>query len=269
MMRAISFRPSIRPAYGSSTSGTHTLNCGYTTRISGETDFPCITGERVGRGRTYVEMKPNEPLDFDRWVSGVRDGRSYVCDGRTHLPNFEINGLSVGEAGDSGRTSLLAVKEGQPLKINCQAAGPPGRDAITRRHRISKSEPMAVWHIERARIKGTRSVPVELIVNGEVVDTKQVEADGTLHDIEFDFTPARSSWIAIRIFPAAHTNPIFVEVDGAPIRASKRSAQWCLDAVDRCWKSQIASDSQGRARNRPKRVRPRKVGIRENCGRGV
>jgi hypothetical protein len=28
-----------------------------------------------------------------------------------------------------------------------------------------------------------------------------------------------------------------VELDGKPIRASKRSAQWCLDAVERCWKS--------------------------------
>ena len=41
----------------------------------------------------------------------------------------------------------------------------------------------------------------------------------------------------MRVVPAAHTNPIFVELDGAPIRASKRSAQWCLDAVDRCWQS--------------------------------
>ena len=34
----------------------HTLNCGFRTRISGETDFPCIYGERVGLGRIYVKM---------------------------------------------------------------------------------------------------------------------------------------------------------------------------------------------------------------------
>ena len=39
----------------------------------------------------------------------------------------------------------------------------------------------------------------------------------------------------MRIFPAAHTNPIFVELDGKPIRASRRSAEWCLNAVDVCW----------------------------------
>ena len=58
-----------------------------------------------------------------------------------------------------------------------------------------------------------------------------------MKEIEFTYTPERSCWIALRVHPAAHTNPIFVEVEGKPIRASKRSAQWCLAAVDRCWKS--------------------------------
>ncbi len=84
---------------------------------------------------------------------------------------------------------------------------------------------------------GTRQIPVELIVNGQSVDKQLIEADGSVHDLEFRYTPDRSSWVAIRVFPAAHTNPVFVEVDGAPIRASKRSAQWCVDAVDRCWES--------------------------------
>jgi hypothetical protein len=34
----------------------HTLNAGFRTRISGETDFPCIYGERVGLGRAYVKF---------------------------------------------------------------------------------------------------------------------------------------------------------------------------------------------------------------------
>ena len=45
--------------------------------------------------------------------------------------------------------------------------------------------------------------------------------------------------MAIRILPSSHTNPVFVEVDGQPIRASKKSAQWCLDAVDVCWKQKV------------------------------
>ncbi len=46
---------------------------------------------------------------------------------------------------------------------------------------------------------------------------------------------------------------MFVEVDGKPIRASKQSAQWCLDAVDVCWKQkvkQIRERGAGRGRRR-------------------
>jgi hypothetical protein len=37
------------------------------------------------------------------------------------------------------------------------------------------------------------------------------------------------------VLPAAHTNAVFALVGGKPVRASKRSAQWCLDAVNQCW----------------------------------
>jgi hypothetical protein len=217
----------------------HTLNCGFTTRTSGETDFPCIYGERVGLGRVYVKMPADKPLDYDGWVEGLRDGRSYCCDGKTHLFNFEINGLCVGEPGDRGRKSFIVAKSGQRLKIKCKASGLLDEQPTQEDIAISTSDlgKKPYWHIERARVKGTRQVPVELIVNGRAVDKKLVEADGRIEDVEFQYQPEQSSWIAIRVFPAAHTNPIFVELDGAPIRASKRSAQWCLDAVDRCWTS--------------------------------
>ncbi len=41
----------------------------------------------------------------------------------------------------------------------------------------------------------------------------------------------------MRILPSSHTNPVFVLVDGKPIRASKRSAEWCLKAIDKCWEN--------------------------------
>ena len=46
-----------------------------------------------------------------------------------------------------------------------------------------------------------------------------------------------SSWIAARVFASAHTNPIYVTVGDAPILSSRKSIQWCLDSVDRCWES--------------------------------
>jgi hypothetical protein len=78
-------------------------------------------------------------------------------------------------------------------------------------------------------------VPVELIVNGQVVATKPILADGKLQDISFDVPVAKSSWVALRILPSSHTNPIFVMVNNKPIRVSRKSAEWCLKAVDQCW----------------------------------
>ncbi len=219
----------------------HTLNCGYTARISGETDFPCIYGERVGLGRAYVKLPKDKPLDYDQWVAGLKDGRSYVSDGLGHLFDFSVGGLGVGEKGADqdaadGRTSVLKAQAGKPLAVQVKAAAlladRPREDI---RSKSLADQPY--WHIERARIGTTKNVPVELIVNGQSVETQQIAADGNIHDLKFSYTPKESCWVALRIFPSAHTNPVFVEVDGKPIRASKKSAQWCLDSVDVCWKS--------------------------------
>jgi hypothetical protein len=47
----------------------HTLNCGFRTRVSGETDFPCISDERVGAGRSYVHLTQALTFDFDKDVA--------------------------------------------------------------------------------------------------------------------------------------------------------------------------------------------------------
>jgi len=91
------------------------------------------------------------------------------------------------------------------------------------------------WHLENARIGATRQVPVELIVNGVVVDKATLLADGTPRTIQFKVRIYHSSWVALRILPSAHTHPVFVQVAGKPIRASTKSAQWCRVCVDKIW----------------------------------
>ncbi len=91
------------------------------------------------------------------------------------------------------------------------------------------------WDLERARIGGSRKVPLELVVNGEPVARQEIEADGVERPVSFDYKVDRSSWVALRILPSSHTNPIFVLVNDKPIRASRQSAEWCLKAVDQCW----------------------------------
>jgi len=80
-------------------------------------------------------------------------------------------------------------------------------------------------------------------VNGKSVARKQIVADGSMNDVTFDVPIERSSWIALRIFPSSHTNPIFVTVGGKPIRASRKSAEWLLKAVDLCWDQKVVNIS--------------------------
>jgi hypothetical protein len=91
------------------------------------------------------------------------------------------------------------------------------------------------WDIERARIGESREVKVELIVNGHPVDSKNIEADGNFNDVAFERDVEFSSWLALRVYQSSHTNPVYVLVGDKPIRASRRSAEWCVRSVDRCW----------------------------------
>jgi len=205
----------------------HTLNVGFRTRISGETDFPCVYDGRVGLGRTYAKIDGD--LSFERWLDGVRNGRSYVSDGKSHLLDFSVNGLQVGQSG-----SELKLNAAQTVQVRLRAAAylnPVPNEEI--RARASDQQPF--WDIERARVGTSREVPVELIVNGNAVASKNIAADGQLRDVSFDVPIDKSSWIAVRILSSSHTNPIFALVADKPIRASRRSAEWCLAAVNQCW----------------------------------
>ncbi|MCI0525329.1 MAG: CehA/McbA family metallohydrolase, partial [Acidobacteria bacterium] len=204
----------------------HTLNAGFRTRISGETDFPCIYGERVGLGRSYVKL---DKLDYEGWAEGVRDGRAYVSDGKSHLIDFRVNDLPLGTQG-----SEVKLSEPGNARVTARVAA---RLDERPNEAISKLRPnqKPYWDLERARIGSSREVIVELIVNGSPVDKKKIVADGVIREVAFDARIERSSWVALRIAYSSHTNPIFVIVGDKPIRASRRSAEWCLKAVDQCW----------------------------------
>jgi hypothetical protein len=209
----------------------HTLNCGYRAKLSGETDFPCIYGERVGLGRVYVKLEEGQ-LDFDRWCEGIKQGRSYVTDGKSHLIDFRVDNVAPGESG----SELKLAKPGT-VKITAQVAAhlDPDASAEARAIRSRPLDQKPYWDLERARIGDTRKIPVEVIVNGRPVARTEVTADGNIEGVSFDVPIEKSSWIALRVFPSSHTNPVFVVVDGKPVRASMKSAEWCVKAVDQCW----------------------------------
>jgi hypothetical protein len=205
----------------------HALNVGFRTRIAGETDFPCIYDQRVGIGRTYTKLE--DGVSYSKWLVALKAGRSYVSDGKSHLMDFQVNGAQVG-AGES------EVRLAGPGRVHAQVKVAAYLPVIPNESiRGKRYDEKPYWDVERARIGDTREVPVELVVNGEAVARKNVLADGQARDVAFDVAIDKSSWIAVRILPSAHTNPIFALVGGRPVRASRRSAEWCLAAVDQCW----------------------------------
>jgi hypothetical protein len=213
----------------------HTLNAGFTPRLSGETDFPCIFDERVGLARSY--FKPEGAMSYDTYVDAIKKGRSYVSDGKAHIIDFAVNALEAGT-----KNSTLSLKGKQQVNITARAAAylPEAQDESGKKIAATPLDEQPYWNIERARIATGRKVRVELIVNGMPVDATEMTADGKWQDISFRYNISQSSWVALRIFPAAHSNPVFVIIDEKPVRIRK-SAEWCRQAVDQCWKMKQAN----------------------------
>jgi hypothetical protein len=236
----------------------HTLNVGFRTRVSGETDFPCITDSRVGQGRVYAKV--DGELTYAKWLEAVRGGRSYVSDGRSHLMDFSVNGIEVGTHNSevnspTGGNVHIALKVAAYLNdikgtTSHNQAEDHAPEWVSRIPNLANNESFRTpadvlqsrgywerpyWHIERARIGDTREVPVEIVVDGKPVARKTILADGQPRDVQFDVPILRSSWVAARILPSSHTNPIFVIVGGEPLKPLRASAEWCLEAVDQCW----------------------------------
>ncbi len=228
----------------------HLMNCGFPLKLSGETDFPCMSSRRVGQGRVYVELGPVDHVDFHDWCEGLGKGRSYVSDGYAHAVEFEVNGQTP------GREDVRLKSPGQ-FTIKAQVAFAPevpkavaygllmpgsGRREVgdTRELHAPRSTEM---------VQGGRRL-VEIVSGGKVVAKQTVPADGQIHDLQFQIDVNQSTWVALRQFPQLHTNPVNVIVADKPIRVSKASALWCAETIKLLWKNRhtkIAPPERGAA----------------------
>jgi hypothetical protein len=250
----------------------HTLNAGFRTQIGGETDWPCINGENIGRGRSYAKVTSAGPaaptlrgyataVSYQRELDAIDAGNSYVSDGRSHLMDFKVDGqipsrrvgTEIKLAAPTTVTvtaDVAALLPVEPETIEILGTTYPMESQATvyqplpepKRVRISSLPITGVswrnipwWHLERARIGDTRNVMLEVVVNGKPVASKEILADGEIRPIEFNVPITQSSWIALRILGAAHTNPVFVLIDKMPIRASKASVEWCIRALEQAY----------------------------------
>jgi hypothetical protein len=214
----------------------HLMNTGLPLKASGETDFPCMSGTRVGQGRSYVQLGPTDAIDYPAWCRRLAEGRSYVSDGYAHALGFSVNGRMPGDeirlaaAGVVAVRARVAFSPETPLEPIYGGIVPVGGlrhvgDTVIKREALSRDPRYAT---------GLRLV--EVVVNGRAVASREVPADGRAHDLEFTVPVSRSSWIALRQFPQLHTNPVTLLVDDQPIRASRASALWALACIDQLWR---------------------------------
>jgi hypothetical protein len=192
----------------------HIMNCGYPLKASGETDFPCISGSRVGEGRVYVQLSKVDHVDFGAWCEGVAKGRSYVSDGYAHAVEFTVNDKAPG---------YEDVQLEGPSKVMVKA-------------KVAFGSEMPLGTSKGGFAPRGKSRKVELIVNGVAVESQEVPADNQVHELTWNTPIDRSSWVALRQFPQLHTNPVNVLVGGKPIRASRKSALWCLGTIEQLWR---------------------------------
>ena len=151
-----------------------------------------------------------------------------MSDGKSHLLDFKVNDVQMGDRGSELRLDAPGTVH---VTANVAALLDEKPDEAIRK---TPYDQKPYWDLERTRIGNSRKAPLELVVNGVAVAKQEIEADGKMRPVSFDARIDRSAWVALRILPSSHTNPVFVLVGGKPIR-SRKDADWCLRAVDQCW----------------------------------
>ncbi len=178
------------------------LNVGFRFPALAGSDFPY--GRALGDCRNYV-YAANRP-DFAGWTRSAAEGRSFFTTGPFLL--LEVDGRRPGE------TIELAGNKAHRLAVR-----------------------------GRVRSEITPVTRLDLIVNGQTVKRSSVpdgSRQGRWHELRHELTVDGSCWIAARahsISPTgrpdaeAHTNPVYVDVDGnKPYNAD--DLNWLLARLD-------------------------------------
>jgi hypothetical protein len=175
------------------------LNCGFHlptgSGSDGMANYASLRGP-VGLNRVYADVPPG-PLNIDVWLNSLKQGHTFATNGP--LLGFTLGGRPLGGE----------------LKL------PAGENKLK----------FTAW---------LRSyVPVEhlqVVCNGEVVKDLKLSADRQSADIEDTIPISRSGWCLLRafsdkseypvldIYPYATTSPIYVTVEGAPLKPAADAA---------------------------------------------
>jgi O-glycosyl hydrolase len=176
------------------------LNCGFRLGLAAGTDYPCNNYEPFGTLLTYVKLKGS--LSYQKWIEGIRDGRTVV----SRNAHDEFLDLSVN--GHYG--------PGDEVKLNANGT-------VTIK---------ANWTATK-ELHGR----IEIVNNGKVIAEKSgTAAPGKPLLLTTKASFLRSGWICARRMDGkghqTHTAAVYVMVNAKPIRASKADALFFVDWID-------------------------------------
>lgn len=176
------------------------LNCGFKLGLAAGTDYPCNDNEPFGTLLTYVKVK--EPLNYRKWIEGIRDGRTVV--------------------------SRNAHNEFIEMKID-GAYGPGDEVKFSNKGTVT----IEVKWTAVKEFKGR----IELVSNGEVIATQSgIAAPGVPLLLKATREIKKSSWICARRMNEnghmTHSAPFYITVDKKPVRASTEDARFFITWID-------------------------------------
>ncbi len=195
------------------------LNCGFRIPAAAGTDcfLNRIRGYPPGWGRCYVRIPGG--LDYDAWIEGQREGRSFVTTGP--ILDFKVAGMPSGSTVKLSSPGLVRVSLGVGSQYSLDGG--------------------------------------EVIGNGKVVSRIAVDAKGggEWSHYEVEVPVAHSGWLAARVSGAAppdyvggrqvaHANPVYISVSGTGISPGDSPAYF-LQWIDRL---QADLELRNRFRNR-------------------
>ena len=175
------------------------LDCGFRLPLTNGSDFPART---LGVARAYVKV--DGPFSYDRWIEGIRRGRTFTTSGP--LIKLFVNDAEIGD--------VLEVGSETPLGISATVRS---RDPLGRVQIISNGQVIAEQQTKQKSIELDCELPA-----GEsrwIVARCSNRSDG------------RSDWgfgnfNAITGPGVAHTSPIYVQFNGRPRFDAAAAAYW-------------------------------------------
>ena len=151
-----------------------------------------------GADRYYVQIVGD--FSSQAFFDGMKAGRQFVTNGP--MLELDVSGQSMG--------AELQAKPGQAMTVKAMARQNPDLGPLGR---------------------------LELVINGEVVETVKAEPDAEEIELAYELQPQASLWLAVRAYGAdmgvAHSAPVYVVVDGHK----------------RCWKKEVLPELVARYKN--------------------